>query len=69
MKAHRRNGIPTLMLQEGGAPSTRSGGLASGAMVQATEKSRVQLFLKTGSLAAASGEEPMPHDRIVPIRS
>jgi hypothetical protein len=35
MKAHRRNGIPTLMLQEGGAPSTRSGGLASGAMVQA----------------------------------
>jgi hypothetical protein len=30
MKAHRRNGIPTLMLQEGGAPSTRSGGLASG---------------------------------------
>jgi hypothetical protein len=34
MKAHRRNGIPTLMLQEGGAPSTRSGGLASG-LVQA----------------------------------
>jgi hypothetical protein len=34
MKAHRRNGIPTLMLQEGGEPSTRSGGLASG-LVQA----------------------------------
>jgi hypothetical protein len=34
MKAHRRNGIPTLMLDGGGAPSTRSGGLASG-LVQA----------------------------------
>jgi len=34
MKAHRRNGIPTLMLNGGGAPSTGSGGLASG-LVQA----------------------------------
>ena len=34
MKAHRRNGIPTLMLNGGGPPSTRSGGLASG-LVQA----------------------------------